>query len=242
MNDLTTSGQGGALTTNEAFDPYAEYGRQNTNNIVGKLLRFSKGDYLVGDDEIEAKTQMVANMANLLIGWIRWEDQKPAETVMGLLGEGYKPQKRNELGFDDESDWPVDKDGKPQDPWQETNYLVFMDPSDNELYTFTTSSAGGRNAISKLCKDYGTKRRMNPGKFPIVSLEVDSYKHKDTSLGRIKVPELKIVGWVAESSFHGIEATSAPSDDVSTETKRIQNMANEKTSSEATTTKPRANF
>lgn len=203
MNDLTTSGHGGAVATTENYDPYAEYGRENSSNIVGKILKFSKGDYLIGDDEVEPGVKRVASMANLLIGWIRWEDNKPAETIMGLLGEGHRPQKRVALGFTEEADWPVDKDGKSQDPWQETNYLVLKDPVEGDLFTFTTSSAGGRNAISKLCKEYGTKRRMHPKQFPIIALNVDSYKHKDPTLGRIKVPEFKIVGWEAESEFEG---------------------------------------
>ena len=200
MNDLTVQ-TNGAVATQDDFDPYAEYGRESSTNIVGKLIKFSKGDYLVGDDKVKVNTQVVANMANLLIGWIRWEDNKPAETIMGLLGEGHRPQKRDTLGFDDEADWPLDTSGKPQDPWQETNYLVVKDVTDGELYTFTTSSAGGRGAISKLCKDYGTKRKMYPGKFPIITLGVDEYKHKDRTIGWVKTPLFKIVGWVPVEAF-----------------------------------------
>jgi hypothetical protein len=214
MNDMTVAGQGGAVATADDYDPYAAYGRESSNNIVGKLMRFSKGDWLIGDDEVPVGTQMIANMDNLLIGWILWEDKKPEETIMGLLKEGHRPQKRETLGHDDESVWPTDKDGKAQDPWQETNYLPLKDPKDGELYTFSTSSTGGRGAISKLCKDYGTKRRMHPNQFPIVALNVDSYKHKDTTLGRIKVPEFKIVGWVAASAFEGDVPAEEPKDKV----------------------------
>ena len=44
---------------------------------------------------------------------------------------------------------------------------------------------------------------MYPGKFPIIGLGVDEYKHKDRKIGwvKIKVPEFKIVGWVPVEAF-----------------------------------------
>jgi hypothetical protein len=71
----------------------------------GKLLKFSKGDYLVGEDndEVEEGTQYVANMDELMVGWIRWADGKPEDQIMGRVSEGYQPPKRNTLGDDDKT-------------------------------------------------------------------------------------------------------------------------------------------
>jgi hypothetical protein len=201
MNDLTVSGQGGAVALNEEFDPYAEYGREVSTPIVGKLMKFAKGDYFVGDDPLEVGTKVVANMGSILRGWIKWEDQKPVEQIMGLLKDGHKPQKRDTLGDTDESEWAVDKDGKPQDPWQETNYIVLKGVTDSELYTLSTASVGGRGAFKKLCEAYATGRRMHPNQYPIIALNVDKYKHKDTTLGWIKFPDFKITGWAPASVF-----------------------------------------
>jgi hypothetical protein len=206
MNDMTVAGQGGAVATQDEYDPYAEYGREIGTPIVGKLMKFAKGDYLVGDDELEAGFQVVANMASILRGWIKWQDQKPVEQIMGLLKEGHKPQKRDTLGDLDDTEWAVDKDNKPQDPWQETNYIVFKGVTDSELYTFSTASVGGRGAFKKLCEAYATGRRMHPNQFPIIALKTDSYKHKDTTLGRIKIPEFRIVGWAPASVFDDADA------------------------------------
>lgn len=210
MNALTTTGNGGAVaTTDDAYDPYAEYGQESSTPIVGKLLKFSKGDWMVGDDEVAPGTRFIANMPSILLGWILWEDNKPIEQLMGLLEQRHRPQKRDTLGHDDESLWPLDTNGKPQDPWQETNYLVLKAADGDQLYTFSTSSAGGRGAISKLCRDYGTKRRMYPGKLPIVEVRVDKYKHKDPTIGWIKVPEFAIVGFVPASDFEGVPEEQA---------------------------------
>jgi len=241
---MTTSGHGGAVATqDDNYDPYSAYGRENSSNIVGKMLKFSKGDYSVGDNEIEAGGKYIASMPNILVGWIRWEDQKPAETIMGLIVEGHRPQKRDTLGFDDKSEWPTDKDGKPMDVWQETQYLVLKDTTDDELYTFVTNSAGGRGAITKLVTSFGQKRRMNPGKLPIITLAVDSYKHKDPAYGKIKVPEFKIIGWVDQAEFDGVEPSES-ADTTKEAARQIQGMADAKNGggAEASSTTERPRF
>jgi hypothetical protein len=120
---------------------------------------------------------------------------------MGLLKDGHKPQARNTLGDTDEQYWETDNQGKPQDPWKETNYIVLKGVTDSELYTFSTASVGGRGAFKKLCDAYSAGKRMHPGQFPIVALNVGSYDHPDKSRGRIKFPEFKIVDWVPVSVF-----------------------------------------
>ena len=220
MNALAQT-QGGAVATLDEYDPYAEYGNEVGSPIVGKLIKFSKGDYLVDKTFIEEGTEVIANMPSILRGWIKWVDNKPAEQIMGLLKDGHKPQARSTLGDTDEREWEVDKDNKPQDPWKETNYIVLKSTTDDQLYTFSTASVGGRGAFKKLCEAYATGRRMHPNQAPIIALNVGRYEHKDKTLGWIKFPEFKIVGWTEASFEEGADETKA-------ETKRIQNMANEK--------------
>src|SRR5437868_829437 len=104
-------------------DPFAAYATaMSPNTIVGKLLKFSKGDYTVGEnsEEVRAGTMFVANMDEFLVAWVRWVDGKPAEHVMGRVAEQWVPPPRSKLGSTDKSDWECDKDGKPKDPWQFT--------------------------------------------------------------------------------------------------------------------------
>jgi hypothetical protein len=217
----------------ESYNPFLDFeGEQISERyIVGTLLKFNKGDFLAGQENMEIKvdTQMVCNMNNLLIGWIRWEDQKPVEHRMGLVVDGFKPAKRDTLGYgykpgdmakyppnvaladdDDEaidrSDWPVDETSKqPRDPWVFSNYLVMKDPTiadvDEGIYTFATSSTGGRNTVFDVRKWYGQKMSQHPDDFPVVLLKVGSYMHSNKSFGRIKIPVLKPIGWCAKAVF-----------------------------------------
>ena len=203
MNEITKR-KSSALATNGA-NPFTAYGDQaSQKSIVGQLLRFTKGDYLAGqdDDEVPEGTQFVANMDEMLLGWIRWEANKPTDHIMGKLSEGYQPPRRNELGDTDKEQWEVDATGQQRDPWQFSNYLLMKAvSSDGELYTFTTSSRGGLNALGDLCKVYGTAMAQHTDEYPIVALGVNAYDHPNRAFGRIKVPTFKMVGWAPKAVF-----------------------------------------
>src|SRR6185312_12370011 len=177
MNDLATQ-RGGTSVVNPGGNYFQSYGDQvSQRSIVGKLLKFSKGDFLVGEDneEVEEGTQYVANMDELMVGWIRWQGSKPTDQIMGRVSEGYQAQRRSELGDDDKTKWEVDEQGRERDPWQFSNYLILKTPGqsgDDALFTFTTSSRGGLNAIGELCKSYGKAMRQRPDELPIIAIGV----------------------------------------------------------------------
>lgn len=206
MNNLAVKEDNTSVAEYGGYNAFEAYGAQAAqSNLVGQLLKFSKGDWLVGQSNTELKpgTKMVAVMDQLYVGWVKWEDNKPTEQLMGLIIEGYKPMNRKDLGDNDESLWEVDMQGKPRDPWQRTNYLVLRDvgleeADEDKMYTFTTSSKGGINAIGKLCQAYGKNMRQRPNDYPIVELQVDSYAHPIKEYGRIKIPMLELTGWEAK--------------------------------------------
>lgn len=212
MNELATQ-QHGTAVANVGGNYFQSYGDQvSQKSIVGKLLKFSKGDYLMGEDneEVEEGTQLVANMDELMVGWIRWQDSKPTDQIMGRVAEGYQPQRRNELGDNDKAQWEIDEQGRERDPWQFSNYLIMKRPGesgDGALFTFTTSSRGGLNAIGELCKTYGKEMRQRPDEFPIVALDVGSYQHSNKAYGRIKFPIFKVVGWAKKSEFDDLSSS-----------------------------------
>jgi hypothetical protein len=194
-------------------NPFIEYGRSaSTGTIIGMLLKFSKGDFVVGQDNdpVELGTKLIANMDQLLVGWQRWEDARPAEQVMGPLVDGFKPPRRDELSFNDPTEWEIDEStGKPRDPWVYSHLLLMKEPGKRgQLFTFTTNSAGGKNAMAKLSGEYGQQMREHPDEYPIVSLGVGSYMHSNPAYGRIKFPIFEIVGWSEKSEFE--EAADAP--------------------------------
>jgi hypothetical protein len=197
---------------NGGLNYFEQYGNSaSQKSITGRLLKFSKGDYLAGEDEeeIDADTTLVAIMDQLNVGWIKWEDNKPVQQIMGPVAEGYQPPRRNTLGDDDKDLWEVDSNGKPRDPWQFSNYLIMKDPGKNgdpeNLYTFATSSTGGRNAIGEVCKVFGKEMRRKPDEWPIIKLGVSSYNHSNKEYGRIKIPVLEVVGWEPKSVMEEVE-------------------------------------
>lgn len=207
----------GAVNQRNAFEAYAD--ANNTRLLVGSLLKFSKGDYMSGqdNDEVPMGTQLVCNMPELMVGWVKWADGKPEQHIMGRVVDGFQKPKRSTLGDEDQSLWEVDESSnKPRDPWQEANYLIMKPPGANEeddLYTFVAGSKGGRDAVTDLCKIYGKAMRQRPGELPIIKLGVDKYQHPNKAYGWIKVPTFEVVGWAPASEFDAaLQAAAASAD------------------------------
>jgi hypothetical protein len=190
-----------AVTGKNAFEIYAD--NIDKQMIVGTLLKFSKGDWLVGRDGEECpEKELVAIMPALVHGWIRWEDNRPVEHAMGLLVEGFIPTNRDALGHHDKATWEFDAKGEPRDPWQQGLYLPMATINGESVYTFTTSSDGGRRrAVAPLAREYGHHIRQHPDEIPVVRLEQDSYLHSDRSIGRVKFPVLPVPRWVKAEPY-----------------------------------------
>jgi hypothetical protein len=168
--------------------------------IIGKMLRFSKGDWFLGDATVAPDTAFTVNTDEFIAGWIKWLANKPVEHLMVRVIDGAKPKLRPQLGDHDPSKWEVDKDGKPKDPWQFTNYLPMLNETSG-LCTFTTSSRGGVTAVAKLVRLYAQHRKRHPEVFPLIKIGVDSYQHKIRDLGRIKFPVFEPAGYVPKTDF-----------------------------------------
>lgn len=211
MNAMTEHKSGAmAVPEKDFFTQYAEAASQN--KIVGDLLKFSKGEYLAGQDgdEVDEGTELVANMDEFLVGWVRWEGGKPTDMQMGKVVEGFRPPTRRELGDTEESEWETDEQtGQPRDPWQLTNYLILKEPGGDKLYTFATSSKGGLGAVAKLAGEFGKRMRQRPNNFPIIALNVDSYRHPNKAYGKIFTPKFDVVGWTGKAEFADALAADA---------------------------------
>jgi hypothetical protein len=194
---------------------YEKYGEAATaRNITGLLLRFNKfGEYRAGQDdqEIPRGTVLVAYMSTLAVGYVRWEDARPAEIIMimGPVGEGFVPPRREELGYTDQSKWETFDDGRAKDPWALSNSLVLLDLETNEFYTFNSSSKGGLSAIGELSKVYGKHIRQKPDEMPIIELDVGSYQHSNRAFGEIRFPVFKVTSWISASKLPPIDGTTS---------------------------------
>jgi hypothetical protein len=186
----------------EPKNPFEAYGDSGGTRILGEMLKFSKGEWVHGRDNLEMKEglRLIAGANLIEVGWILWQEGRPMDVVMGRIGEGFVMPRRGELGFLNTLEWPrseMDSDyGKPRDPWQKASAMPLIDQN-GTVYTFVTGSKGGEGALKELAKVYGKRMRQHPDELPIVTLAMDSYRHADKRLGKIWVPVFAISGWTA---------------------------------------------
>lgn len=181
------------VTTNyDAFGVVA----QSLGGEGKPILRFNKGDWLVGAeaDEVDIGTRLAVNIMQAEWGWIFWHDKKPEDRRMVAVATGTPIPSRSDLGHLDKDIWPRDAEGRPQDPWQKTIEIPCRELEDEQReLTIAGSSKGFEGAVKKLFKQFAEEGRINPGKVPIVELGTDRYKHP--TYGQVKTPVLTIVEW-----------------------------------------------
>jgi hypothetical protein len=163
---------------------------ERNGGIVGKLLKFAKGEFYVGDDEIPQGRQFVAHTNDWVRGWVKFADNQPVDRRIGKASQDFEVVERQDLPDLDESKWEKGLDGKPKDPWSRQSYLPLSDAETDEVVTFVSGSHGGRGAIADLCAIAAQNHRRG---LPTVALDVRSYRHK--VFGRIENPAFRITGW-----------------------------------------------
>jgi hypothetical protein len=160
--------------------------------MPGIVLKFKKGLWLAGKDNIKMNdVELIAHVDQAAFGWIKWELKKQVDFDLGFVAQRFHPKPRAELGDTDRELWIKD------DPWQLTFLLPLSDPENDQLYTFSTTSKGGRDALANLQDAYADNREYHPAdahKLPRVCLSGDYYPHPD--FGRVDTPVFDIVGWV----------------------------------------------
>jgi hypothetical protein len=171
-------------------------------NMIGKLLKFSKGEFLKGQDAevIPEGTLYTVACDMALSGFIRWHDGKPAEHKLVRIATGAPLYRREELGHDDKDQWPTDAKGEPRDPWQATIYVPIMD-HDGELATFTTSSGSGLKSVHRLLRRYVTHVARHPDVYPLIKLKKSFWVHSDKAIGKVFYPDFEPAGWVDRAEF-----------------------------------------
>jgi hypothetical protein len=163
---------------------------------VGDDLRFTKVKWhkIVGkkDVAVSATTSFAVDMRSYKRGWIKWIDKKPVFKGIGRPIDGFISPKRHQLPDRDKSKWPTVK-GVPQDPWQETFYIIMRDLDDSRLCTWTVTSYYGSKALGALLKAYTREAREHPGLMPVVLLSSETRETID--YGDVEAPVLTVVDW-----------------------------------------------
>jgi hypothetical protein len=164
---------------------------------VGDDLRFKKGKWVktVGDKEvvITATMSFAADVRSYKRGWIKWLDRKPVHKIIGRPVDGFVSPLRERLGDLDETRWPRDNKGQPQDPWQENFLIVMRNLDDGRLCTWTTTSWYGQKALGTLLNKYVRDAKAHPGMMPVVLLS--SEKRETANYGEVDAPVLTVVDW-----------------------------------------------
>jgi hypothetical protein len=206
MNDLVKANETGLTAYDNPYE--AEAAESGANIIQGDLLKFSgkDGRWTRGQDgkDVSGGTEFVCDVENTLVGWQRWQDNRPTDVQIGRVADGYKPAQRNAIGDTDKDEWETDDQGQPRDPWQPIRVLYFADAK-GDVLTYSASSKGGRDAIVKMLGTYGKALRESraAGKTlgkPVVRIDTGFYMHPDKKRGKIYTPSLDIIGYEGETA------------------------------------------
>jgi hypothetical protein len=130
-----------------------------------KILKFKKGDYLIGEDPVSLGTEYIAHAIGWTKCWIKFVNGEVAERKIYRVAHGEKPPERDELDDQDESQWKVGIDGKPADPWVFQYLLPLEDPArrHRRLRHFVLWwPARRRRSLHSLCETNEEDRQQRP--------------------------------------------------------------------------------
>jgi hypothetical protein len=175
-----------------AADVFAAFAREHVPPNFGKVVRFNKGAWFVGGEEVKECTLFIAQMPEVQIVATRWVNSKPAERHVAYVRDGARFLKRETLGDMDQGKWER-HNGAPKDPWSVEMVLPLIQVEDDALCCFFTSSEGGKSAIAGLAKQYAERIRTGQFGLPIIDLQSGHYDHQ--KYGKTAIPVLAIESW-----------------------------------------------
>jgi hypothetical protein len=169
--------------------------------LAGTPIKFTKsGEYTRTDtDEIlDGQTMWVAHFDQMMAGYRRFHGQgQPPTVIMRLAFDpDFEMPDRETLGDNDEAEWEV-VDGKPQDPWQLTNYLPLEHAETHELLCFVTSSKGGVKAVGRLLKHCKRVSKTDADFLPLIQLKTGGYDHPNKQFGWVNEPIFAVCGRIS---------------------------------------------
>lgn len=171
-----------------------------------KMLKFKKGHWYIGEDEVPLGTRYIAHAVGYTKCWIKFIDQKLVEKRHYRASMGQIPPERDELDDNDPTKWPIGISGGPADPWV-LQSLLPLETDTGELVVFAASSWGGKRAIADLVKNYALRtKRTGVSEQPAVELGASTFPSK--KFGKVDCPVLHIVGW--DTNREGVRQVNAP--------------------------------
>ena len=105
-----------ALSTDVA-DAIAAAAQEEGTNELGALLKYSKGHYFVGTDEIPMGTEYLAHVHLWVRGYVKFKGGALIEHKVGKVADGFVIPEREDLDETDSSTWEKSPSGEAKDPW-----------------------------------------------------------------------------------------------------------------------------
>jgi len=172
--------------------------------IVGSKIKYDFNEKVFTIDGMEADPSDTFAVMDAIPAWVKWavSGNPPLEHRITKPGQ-YHP-KRHEMPDRDESEWQIGRQGKAEDPWKDTRYVLMINTETAAKYTFITDTYGGSVAVSELKDRIKTVRQARPGVIPIVKLISWTMP---TGYGIKPRPKFEVVGW------SGGSAAPAPAND-----------------------------
>jgi hypothetical protein len=183
-------------------------------SIVGRLIKFKKGKFVIADDESEiADSEDFICLADMtMIGWVKFNENAPPDRIMGLLYDGFEMPERETLGDLDQSQWELGLDNRPADPWQHHIYLVLQKPATQEFFTFAASTVTARRSIGNLLRHYNRTLKMGATDYPVIRLKLSGFNHRDERVGWVPTPAFAVVGKAPRHAVGTVPDTSRAAD------------------------------
>lgn len=177
-----------------------------------QFLKFSKGEWSMGRENATFpgnEFYCIPNLTGIQHGWQCWKGGQIEDERMHSIADELEPKG----SLPDHG--PYRKEG---DGWSKAiklSLLIVQEGSPPILALYTSSSAGGVNAVGELLKTYGTLLRTGKyaGQMPLVKCGTDSYKHND--YGKVHFPTFSIEDWWTEAQINVLlkqmpQAAAAP--------------------------------
>jgi biotin carboxyl carrier protein len=174
-----------APLTNDTRTPAEIYADEICQtSIVGQLVKFDGkiGKYaIVETGEDVTNRQFIAIMDETLAGYVRFNGEgQPPDRIQGQPYKGWLKPKRDTLGDNDPSQWPISPlSGKPEDPWKSQVNIVLVDSTTRAFYTFATVSKTGLAGAGALMQHFSRMlRHGDVDSYPVVRLTPSGYDDK----------------------------------------------------------------
>jgi hypothetical protein len=192
------------ITTHSQYDDGFDVAEPVTGGLIkGKLVRFKDDSFLINGTDHMPEDITELTCVGMTTLWTRWAGEGKPPTHL-VTSSGMSHPRRDELPDQDEALWPKGKDGLKGDPWADSRHVTMIHGASAQVFTFTTSTHGGRIAVSELKDAIALRRRVRPGACPVVTLGTATMK---TRFGDRLRPSFKVVAWHEPEAF---ETTAMP--------------------------------